>query len=73
MMHRFIGMLAAGFVIFSSSAFAQTADERTACQDDFKKFCASVAPGGGRIIACLAQHKDKLSPACLKVVESHGQ
>jgi len=72
-MNRIPGMLAASFVFVTSAAYAQTADERTACQDDFKKFCASVTPGGGRIIACLAQHKDKLSPACLKVVEAHGQ
>lgn len=72
-MPRIFGMLAAAFVLAASAAHAQTADERTACQEDFKKFCANVTPGGGRIIACLAQQKDKLSPACLKVVQSHGQ
>jgi acetyl esterase/lipase len=37
---------------------------REACADDFKTFCSGVQPGGGRIIACLRQNFDKLSPGC---------
>ena len=42
---------------------AQTAvDILTAgCADDAQKLCAGVQSGGGRIIACLKQHKDSLS------------
>ncbi|MBY0380707.1 MAG: cysteine rich repeat-containing protein [Xanthobacteraceae bacterium] len=72
-MFRVLGIVAVSSMLLSPAAYAQTADERAACQDDFKKFCPNVMPGGGRIIACLAQHKEKLSPACMKVVESHGQ
>jgi cysteine rich repeat protein len=47
---------------------AQSADQlaaiRSACADDAKKFCSSVQPGGGRVIACLKEHKDSLSAAC---------
>ena len=50
---------------------AQTAAERAACQADYQKFCSDVAPGGGRVLECLAKQKDKLSPACQKVVETH--
>ncbi|MGY4256148.1 hypothetical protein ACVI1L_003216 [Bradyrhizobium sp. USDA 4516] len=35
---------------------------------DYEKFCKSVTPGGGRIIACLAKQSDKLAPACKKVL-----
>lgn len=34
------------------------------CADDAQKLCAGVQSGGGRIIACLKQHKDSLSAKC---------
>jgi hypothetical protein len=37
---------------------------RAACADDAKKLCAGVQPGGGRIVACLKDHKDSLSDRC---------
>jgi hypothetical protein len=37
---------------------------RAACADDAKKLCAGVQPGGGRIVACLKEHKDSLSDRC---------
>ncbi|RJG46104.1 MULTISPECIES: cysteine rich repeat-containing protein [unclassified Mesorhizobium] len=53
------------------AALAQTAAERTACQADFEKFCPSVQPGGGRIIECLAEHLNDLTPQCQTVVKAH--
>ncbi len=38
---------------------------REACRADYRNFCASVQPGGGRIIECLKQHETELSPGCL--------
>ncbi len=52
-------------------AFAQTAAEREACKADFEKFCPGVEPGGGRIIECLAQHLNELTPECQKAVKAH--
>lgn len=37
---------------------------RKACAADFQKFCSGTRPGEGRIIACLRQNTDKLSPGC---------
>ena len=42
----------------------QLAAVRAACADDAQKFCATVQPGGGRIVACLKEHKDSLSDKC---------
>ena len=50
-----------------SGAFAQAANRdllRTACMDDYKKFCAGVQPGGGRILQCLREREKELTPAC---------
>jgi hypothetical protein len=64
--------LAVAFTISAGAATAQTAAEQAACRGDFSKLCAGTRPGGGRVLACLGKQKDKLSPACLKVVEAHG-
>jgi hypothetical protein len=41
---------------------------RAACDTDIQKFCPSVQPGGGRILACLKQHKDEVSDGCKQAV-----
>ncbi|MDB5575679.1 MAG: hypothetical protein JWR80_855 [Bradyrhizobium sp.] len=68
-MHRTMLMTAA-LLFVSQTAFAQelTAEQRSACMGDYEKFCKSVVPGGGRIIACLAKESDKITPACKKVL-----
>jgi hypothetical protein len=59
------------FAMVVGNALAQTASEREACQADYQKFCSDIVPGGGRVLECLAKQKDKLTPACQKVVETH--
>ena len=63
-------LTAAALLGVSQAAFAQqlTAEQRDACMGDYQKFCKSVTPGGGRIIACLAKSSDKLTAACKKVL-----
>jgi len=46
----------------------QPADARTACAADVQKLCPGVQPGGGRILACLKQHKDQVSDGCKSAV-----
>jgi hypothetical protein len=44
------------------------AEARAACDSDIQKLCAGVQPGGGRIFACLKQHKDQVSDSCKQAV-----
>jgi hypothetical protein len=67
------GTIALALTALSTAALAQTTAERAACSADVKAFCAGLMPGGGRLLNCLADHKDKISPACAKVVASHGR
>jgi hypothetical protein len=41
---------------------------RSACGGDVRALCGSVAPGGGRILQCLATQAAALSPACKDVL-----
>jgi hypothetical protein len=34
------------------------------CGEDERRLCGGVQPGGGRIIACLAENVSSLSPGC---------
>ena len=63
-------VLTAALLCGSAAVYAQelTNAQRDACMGDYQKFCKSVTPGGGRIIACLAKESDKLTPACKKVL-----
>jgi hypothetical protein len=54
----------------SGSASAQSADPRGACKADYDKFCAGIAPGGGRIVACLNGKRDQLSAGCKTALDS---
>jgi hypothetical protein len=37
---------------------------RRSCGGDFRALCRGVALGGGRALACLADHQESLSPPC---------
>lgn len=65
-------LTAAALLFVSQNVFAQglTAEQRSACMGDYEKYCKGVAPGGGRIIACLAKESSKLTPACKTVLEA---
>jgi hypothetical protein len=41
---------------------------RSACGGDVRTLCGGVAPGGGRIVQCLASNAASLSPACKDVL-----
>jgi hypothetical protein len=70
---------------FASTALAQsdvpkaeemgTKEQRAACHHDVGKFCKSVKPADGPFayLTCLQANREKLRPACLKVIEGGGQ
>ena len=61
-----------GFVA-QVSVLAQSASmeaARAACSADLQQFCAGVQPGGGRMLACLKEHRDQVSPSCKEAVRS---
>lgn len=60
-----LAVLVAGF---SPATQAQSA--QIACRADFAQFCKSVQPGQGRVLACLREHQDQLSPDCKASVDS---
>ena len=41
---------------------------RSACGGDVRALCGGVAPGGGRIVQCLASQAASISPACKDVL-----
>jgi hypothetical protein len=41
---------------------------RKACDEDIKKLCPDIRPGGGRILQCLRGQESNLSPTCRQVL-----
>lgn len=39
-----------------------------ACRTDYESLCSKVAPGGGRILACLQSHAGELTSSCAKAL-----
>jgi cysteine rich repeat protein len=46
----------------------QLAELHAACDADVQKLCPGIEPGGGRILACLKQHKDAVSDTCKQTI-----
>jgi len=40
------------------------------CKADAERICPGVAPGGGKIIACLKRHKNEVSVGCAKALKA---
>jgi hypothetical protein len=64
--------LAAALITFP--AFAQPrAAVRQACEADYHRLCATVLPGGGRILKCLTDHDNDLTPDCRSALRSRSK
>ena len=60
------------FVVFASAAFAQQGHD--ACARDVSRFCrAYMEQGDMAVLACLKQHRNRISRGCDAVLTSHGQ
>jgi hypothetical protein len=61
------------FVLIASAASAQQ-QGHDACARDVSRFCrAQMNEGDMVVLACLKQHRARLSKACEKVLTDHGQ
>ncbi len=51
-----------------------TPEQRAACGPDVGRYCKEVKPEEGPFayLACLQKNREKLRPACLKVIEGGG-
>ena len=52
---------------------AKMKEMQQACADDINKFCGQVQRGGGRIIKCLEENRQLLSPACSQSLPPGGR
>ncbi len=76
LLRRLVQMAVATLAIVAAIASYATAkvpaSVRSACQSDYRTYCPSVLPGGGRILACMRENQGKLSPACVAALKETG-
>lgn len=46
---------------------------RTYCKADVERICPNIEPGGGRIKACLMEHKEQMSVGCAQALQKLKQ
>jgi hypothetical protein len=65
-----IAVLAASLAAPVAAQDAPTPAQREACMPDYQKFCASVLPGGGRILRCLREHSVEIGDRCRMAISA---
>ncbi len=71
-MTRFLFIIS--LILCASGASAQQQQGHDACARDVTRFCRSVMNNGdGAVLACLKEHRTRLTKACDKVLTDHGQ
>jgi Cysteine rich repeat len=70
-----VSLVALASVAFCSPASAQsTQREHDACTRDVVRHCRAVMNNGDpAVLACLQQHRARISKGCNKVLTDHGQ
>ena len=78
-MSRCLVLVALSLVTFLAVPHAQaekveemgTHEQRAACSHDVGRYCKTIKPEDGPFayLACLQKNREKLRPACLKVIE----
>jgi len=78
-MHKFfLALMLLSLSVFTGAIAQQqrsgTPEEQAACSRDVQRFCRPVIDQGDfTILACLQQHRPKLTAACDQVLKNHGQ
>ncbi|MDA9422404.1 MULTISPECIES: hypothetical protein [Bradyrhizobium] len=71
-MARFLFIIS--LLMCASGASAQQQAGHDACARDVTRFCRAVMNNGdSAVLACLKQHRARLSKACDKMLTEHGQ
>ena len=68
-----IALAVAALISGTAWVQAQTMDRASmmaGCRMDYFRHCPAVMPGGGRIIACLSEVIDQISPECAALVST---
>jgi hypothetical protein len=68
-------------LVIASSLAAQTMaasgtpEQQAACRPDVRKYCHQIKEGSDDMafLACLQEHRARLSPKCTAVLQSNGQ
>lgn len=63
-MTRAIALLGCALLAGSGAQAADIPPALAACADDVGRYCPTIAPGEGRLVACLRPHAQELSDAC---------
>jgi len=67
-------LVAIPLILMVSAASAQQQPGQDACARDVSRHCRAVTGNGDQaVLACLKEHRAKLSKACDKVLTDHGQ
>ncbi|MBI5263886.1 MAG: hypothetical protein HY852_18925 [Bradyrhizobium sp.] len=67
-------LLIVPFILMASGALAQQKKGHDACARDVSRFCRAVMDQGDSVVlACLKQHRGRLSKACDRILTEHGQ
>jgi hypothetical protein len=68
MRHALMFATALVFGTLATGAFAETPEERQACQDDAFRVCQAAIPDRERVFACLVKNQRALNPICRKAI-----
>lgn len=67
-------LLIVPLIVMASGAWAQQQPGQDACARDVARLCRAVMnDGDAAVLACLKQHRARVSKACEKVMAEHGQ
>ncbi len=64
LLHSYLTITALSCSLLFNTSLSVADEGGKACATDYKRFCANVKPGDGRIGKCLMQHKDEISQTC---------
>jgi hypothetical protein len=64
-------MAALAMAFLSSSAIAETMEERQACIGDAFRVCWSAIPNRDQVFHCLLDNRSQLNPACRVVMDQY--